>query len=477
MPSRHGTPGQAPAGEASPARRAARRLSSEAGFAVPTVMLITVASLTMAGVAVSTSVGGQGGIVRDQEAKTALAVAESGVDQAMLRFNRYGLADESSPCAPVGGTTPDAEGWCGPVSGEPDEVSGGAITYWARPTSSELANGEVAFTELEVVAEGALDGTTRRVEVTAGSSAGQEIFLDATMQSKDGIDLDSNAEIHAGTATNGDLTLASEAKQCGTATVGIGQELTGEGGYFTDVECGTAGGTPEEDEISLPPVNQGDAPEENDNDRLFTQDRISGNKNTACFDGFDGKGNEDESCGERELVIGSNSSVTLGGSVYSFCKLTLNSNSALYVAPGAEVTIYFDSPENCGYEDGETQLELRSNSRISPASGKSGSVALLFVGSSNMSTNILMNSETTVDGPCEQNFVVYAPNTDVDLDSNTKFCGAMAGKTVHLDSFAQAWTSSGVDEFVLPLTAPHYVAERFVDCATVGTPASPDEGC
>lgn len=452
------------------------RLASEQGFAVPTVMLMTVAALAMAGVAVTTTVGGQGGVVRDQGTKSALAVAESGADQALLHFNRYGLVPGTTPCAPVG-TTPDAEGWCGEVTGT--TVNGGTVSYRVKPTSSKLPNGETAFTELEVVALGTFAGVTRRVDVSASSSSGLDVFLDAAVQSKDGIALNSNAEIHAGTATNGDITLAINAKQCGTTTVGIGKEMVGEGGYYSDLGCTTSGGTALEDEISLPPVNQGDAPTNNDNDRLFKLDRISGNKNTVCFNGFDGNNKASASCGARELTIGSNSSVTLGGSVYSFCKLTLNSNSSLYIEPakaGGSVTIYFDSPEACGYKAGTAQLELLSNSRITSEDGEATDLALLFVGSPNTSTKILLNSETAVDGPCEQNFVIYAPYTDIELDSNTRFCGALAGKTVTLSSFAQVWTSSGLGSFVLPNTAPHYVVDRFVDCSTSPT-TPPDKGC
>jgi hypothetical protein len=459
-----------------PVRRAAqaacRRLASEGGFAVPTVMLMTVAALGMAGVAVMTSVQGQGGTVRDQGTKSALAVAESGADQALLHFNRYGLVPGSTPCAPVGSTTPDAEGWCAEVAGT--TVNGGTVSYQVKPTSSELPNGEIAWTELELVSLGTVAGVTRRINISASSSSGQDVFFDAAVKSKDGINLESNAEIHAGTATNGDLTLASNAKQCGTATVGIGKEIVGGGGYYSDIDC-TSTGTALEDEINLPPVNQGDAPTNNDNYRLFELDQISGNKNTACWDGLTGKGKEG-ACGSRELVIGSNSAVTLGGSVYSFCKLTLNSNSSLYVESEEPVKIYFDSPEACGYEAGTAQLELLSNSRITSEDGEATDVALLFVGSPNTATKILLNSETAVDGPCEQNFVIYAPYTDIELDSNTRFCGALAGKTVHLDSNAEVWTSSGIGNFVLPNTAPHYVVDKFVDCSTSPT-TPPDEGC
>ncbi len=451
-----------------------RRLASEAGFAVPTVTLMLLAALAIAGAAVSTSIGGQRGTVRDQETKTALAVAESGVEQALLQYNRYGLVEDAAPCAPVGGTVPDAEGWCPEVSGT---VNGAAVSYRVKPTSTEMSAGKIAWTEMEVVSEGTLAGLTRRVDVTANSSAGQKFFIDATVKSKEGINVASNAEIHAGTATNGDINL--DGIQCGAATVGVGKELKGKGGYFADVDCGIPGGEPPESEIDLPAVNPGTTATVNDNYRLFALDRISGNKNSACFNGLNGTGKKDSSCGPRELRVGSNSSVTLGGKVYSFCKLTLSSNSSIYIAEGKEVEIYFDSPEACDYEDGVTQLELNSNTRITPISGKSGSAALYFVGSPDLSTNVYLNSNTSVeeDVVCQQNFVIYAPYTDINLDSNTWFCGAMAGRTVNLKSYAQVWSSSGVEKFFLPLTAPHYEMSRFVDCTAGPVAGAPDEGC
>jgi type II secretory pathway pseudopilin PulG len=455
-------------------RAVARRLASEAGFAVPTVLLMTVAALGMAGVAITTSIGGQSGTVRDQNSKTALAVAESGVDQALLYFNRYGLLTTTNRCEPLGLT--DAE-WCGPVTGT--TVNGGAVTYWVKPTSTLLPTGGVAWTDLELVGVGTFNEVTRRVHVTAASSSGSKMFAKAAVKSQEGVTLDQNAEIHAGTATNGDVTIGPNAEQCGSASVGIGKELGGGGEHHSEVDC-TGMGEAFEDEIILPPVNQGAAATVNDNGRLFSEDRISGNKNSACFSGFNGNGIEDNTCGEpnsRELVVGSNSSVTLGGRVYSFCKLILNSNSSLSVEKGKSVTIYFDSPENCEYEDGTTQLELRSKSRVTAVGGESINLSMLFVGSQDLATKILLNSETSVDGPCEQNFVIYAPYTDIELDSNTRFCGALAGKTVHLDSEAQVWTSSQVNKFILPNVAPHYVTGRFIDCVASIPSAAPDEGC
>lgn len=459
------------------ARAVGRRLVSEDGFAVPTVMLMTVAALGMAGVAVMTSIQGQSGTVRDQGTKAALAVAESGVSQALLHYNR-GVA----PC------TPAVEGeWCGPVTGM--SVNGGGVSYWARVLEGGEQCGVANEVEcVEIVSTGTVGGVTRRVNVFASSLVDEDSspggpFASAGVLSRDSIVLDSNATIHTGTATNGDLILNSNARQCGPASVGVGKGMTlnSNAGYFADAQCGTAAGTPGQKELTLPLVNQGDARTNNDNGRLFSEDLISGTKGDVCWNGKNGNGQTSSDCKARELVVNSNSAVTLGGSVYSFCKLKLDSNGALYTAPGVSVTIYFDSPEECEYSSGVNQLELLSNTRITSASGTSVDIALLFVGSETIQTGILLNSNTTVNGPCDQNFVIYAPLSDVEFDSNSRFCGGIAGKSVHLDSNAEVWAASGTESFELPgveipETAAHYEPYRFVECSSA--PATPpNAGC
>jgi hypothetical protein len=458
------------------ARDARRRLAGEHGFAVPTVMLMTVAALGMAGVAVMTSVQGQNGTVRDQGTKAALAVAESGVNQALLYYNR-GVA----PCEPA------AEGeWCGPVSGM--SVNGGGVAYWARLASGDDCDVGNEVDCVEIVSQGTVGGVTRRVQVMASTvpteeSGGPGPFASAGVLSLDTMVLDSNSKIHTGTATNGYLELSSNAKQCGQASVGIGKgmKLSGNAAYYSDSQCKTKYSTVLQQELTLPAVNQGNAATNNDNGRFFAQDTVSGNKADACWNGVRADGKTTKTCGARELRVDGNSSVTLGGSVYSFCKLTLNSNSALYINTGASVTIYFDSPEACGYASGVTQLDLQSNSRITSGTGNPISVAMLFVGSESLQTKIQLNSNTSVNGPCEQNFVIYAPRSDVDLDSNSRFCGAIAGKSVHLDSNAEVWSASGSESFELPgleipETAAHYTPYRFVECTSAAV-SPPDAGC
>ena len=434
----------------------------EDGFAVPTAMLMLLAATSIVTVGVMSSVRTQSGTTRDQNTKSALPQAEAGVEQALLHFNRIQVS--ANPCSPVSVTGPDASGWCGPVTGGFDE---GAFTYYARP----LTGGE-----LEIVSTGDYNGVTRRVYASANSSSGQQVFAEASTLSQDGMHLDSNAEIRSNVATNGGIQLDANSKICGAANVGIGKELgtSSNAQHFNDPNCTVAGGAGEE-ELSLPAVNQGDAATVNDNGRFFAQDLVSGQKADACWNGVRANGSSG-SCGTRELSVSNNSAVTLGGAKYSFCKLTMSSNSALYVQAGATVVIYFDSPEACGYQSGTVQLEMLSNTRISSTPGSPANIALLFVGSSSRQTQINLNSNTAANGTCSSNFVVYAPRSDITLNSNSTYCGGIAGKTLELDSNAKVLSHGDASSYVLPGTPPHYELSRFVECTAQAT-AQPGTGC
>jgi len=447
--------------------RAAARVkgirSQESGFAVPTALMMLIGATAVVSIGVVSSIQVQEGAVRDRETKSALSVAESAVSEAMLHFNR--IPPNANPCSPVTASPPDGTGWCPAVSGSLD---GGVYSYSVRPLAGAI----------EIVSSANVDGVARRIHVTAHSSSGQSVFSEATVMGKDWINMNSYAEVRAGAATNGDISIYSNAKQCGAASVGIGRSLTltGNAQYNLNEDCTSPSTTPNQEELNLPPVNQGDVATVNDNSRLFSLDLISGQKSRACWNGIDGSGQTSANCGARHLDIRSNAAVTLGGAKYSFCKLTMSSNTSLYIQAGHTVVIYFDSPEACGYPSGTVQLDMSSNSRITATDGGPANVALLFVGSSSLQTRINLSSNTSIGAACQQNFVVYAPLTDILLNSNSTYCGAVAGKTLQLDSNSRVYTDSSAHNFVLPNTAAHYEVDRFVECTAAPT-SPPDAGC
>jgi Tfp pilus assembly protein PilX len=474
----------------------------EHGFAVPTVLFMLLGAFAVVSIGVLASISAQRGSVRDQDTKSALSAAEAGVSDALLRYNAVSQPPPvTQPCLVPSGTTLGATatqssgsnaGWCAAASGS---SGSGTYSYTVKPAAS--ADGLQVGT-IEIASTGSFNGISRRVDVVAKSASGQQVFLDAAVKTQDAINLDSNAIIHAGAATGGDITLASNAMQCSPASVGKGHHLTiapgASGGYFDDPQCTTSldPSTVGQDDLVLPPVNQGDAATNNDNCRVS---RAVGVPDPNCtFNSSDpqdlisGKNSDvNWSPTTRQLEIDKpKTTLTLTGHTYSFCKVTLKQNTALYVAANTNINIYFDSPEACDQPPGTlpadnatygtTQLSLASNTRISANTGTPGAIAMYFVGSPVRPTQALMSSNTQANQACVQNFILYAPLTHLELNSNSVYCGAVAGKSLHMDSNAQFFTDLLSRQYIIPGTPPHFITSKFVDCdAASGSP--PNSGC
>jgi hypothetical protein len=170
--------------------------------------------------------------------------------------------------------------------------------------------------------------------------------------------------------------------------------------------------------------------------------------------------------------------VTLNGGNYSLCKLSLDQGTSLYVANGAKVTFYFDTPENCGYTSGTTQLNLSQNSSIQVNGGTAQNMRLLFVGSDTIPTTAIMSSNTTQNVACNQDFIIYGPRTDVVFASNSYFCGAVAGKTITVSSNTQVKTSNEAAGYTLPGWIDHYAIDDFKECTgPMPDGTAPSSGC
>jgi hypothetical protein len=475
----------------------------ERGFAVPTVMFMLLAAFAIVTVGVVASIQAQGGTVRDERSKSALTAAEAGISQALLAYNGGFTPSKdaqgqdiptcympvSNPPNTVQPRSPQSGGWCQPVTGS---NGAGTFSYQVCPTGPPGPSTCAQAGTLQVVSLGNVNGVTRRVDVLAKSSSGQQVFLDAGLKSQTNILLDSNAMVQSPSSAGGSILMGSTSTAlCGISTVGPDGTLTGSGGYYANPNCtnpldlSTIG----HQSLTLPPVNQGDAATNNDNIRITNAkstsnpqptpaDLISGNKNDITWN-----------AGTRQLSLtGQKTSLTLTGRTYSLCKLTMQQNSTLYVAPNQSgVRIFFDSPEHCGLPAYNTssptlqkqtaQMWLESNTRIT-ASGDPAAlnIAIYFVGSPTIPTGIMMSSNSDQNAACVQNFVLYAPLTQVEMNSNSTYCGVIAGLSVHMDQNATFVTDDISRTVVLPGSAPHYAVSKFVDCSAA--PASPpNAGC
>jgi hypothetical protein len=280
--------------------------------------------------------------------------------------------------------------------------------------------------------------------------------------------LNSNARINADVATNGNIGIDSNAQlNCGWAQVGVGR------GYSPRGANSVALCDPVQDSMTLPPVNPGDVAINNSNARICTLDPIQGQTCASAWNAV-----------TKTLELRSGSSLTLGAAGgqfnYAFCSIQLRSNSHLIIANGADVRIYFLSPDSAPCTNVSVPLTLNSNSKIRPTGTDPTKLTMLVVGSDTRATSIELRSNSFLFG-CDQSFVLYAPKTDLTVSSNTGFCGATAAKTINVASNTTITASSTADDFELPGAdvISHYGQPTdFVECGPVPAAGGlPDGGC
>jgi hypothetical protein len=432
-----------------------RLRADQHGMAVPTALFATIAGMGLVTAAAVSTVSAQRGTSGDEDRKSAIAAADAGANLALLRQNKVlsATAYQAYPCVGPGGggmlvgTGPAADGWCPAVSGT---VGGSTYTYRISPYNP-------ATQQATIVATGTADDVSRRVAMLTRVQSGASIFGLERAIGRDWIHLDSDADVRVSMGTNGDVTMDSNAAICGNIRHGVGHDLTM---YSNAHQC--SGYQVTEENRDLPPLSEAKRlalQSVNSNTRFFTQDIRTGGSSVSW------------NSSTRTLSLNSNSTLTLGGTDYFLCRLVLDSNAGLIMAAGASVRIYFDTPEACGLPAGTSQIEMRSNSYITstgydPAQGLYEMPGLYMFGSTSRATLATFNSNTAV----SNEFILYAPNTDVQMDSNSTYIGAMAGKSLDINSNARITSDANM---VIPdLDIPsRYSGERYVEC--VGAVATP----
>lgn len=444
---------------------------------MPVVLLAMVAALALGSATVVSSIGAQRGTSRDQQSKAALAAAEAGVANALLRFNQSTTTGAAgTTCVPVGGTAVGADGWCPTqITGAIDE---GTYTYAVKPTAAGVLAAD-APAQIKIVSTGVVGDVSRRVSaVSDGYSSNFKPFGSlASIIGIDGISLTGTANVTGNVATNGNVAMGNGSQlHCTSAQVGVGKGFSPNDGTV-DPGCNIIEGT-----VSLPPVNPGDVATNNSNWRI-------------CNTGTDGSDpitptNKCSGWNATTMTLelsGQGTAITLGAPGgtfnYAFCRLVLNANSYLLVAGGATVRIYLLSPDSPPCTGVTTPLDLRSGSKIQPTGAGAADLGILIVGSATQSTTAVFNADAALFS-CDQMFALYAPRTTVQFNGKTELCGGVAGKAIFFASGNDVKANNTAQDFELPAVPgyAHYDEPReFVECTAVASSPTggtvPDTGC
>lgn len=443
-------------------------------MALPVALFATVSSLALAGTAVMATVDVQRGSKRDNGSKSAIAAADAGANVAMQRLNRYGgsLSSEK-PCLVLNAgedleaaAAPAGEpGWCAPIEGE---VGGATYSYRVSALGSSCGPRDVC-----IVSTGSADEVDRRIELSLDEGAlwkplteqqiiQKEIELNektgssqveleqleeeweetvekegkgggiAGLVGRESIVSSGNAQIKVGVATNGDLTTSGNTSVCGSIQIGIGKKWTKSGNAK---QC--SGYSVTEGNMTLPAVTSfmpSDIATHNSNGRIT---KCTGGLPAECqTDTYNGSWSSTSPLNpsKRSISLSGNTILTLGGTDYWICSLTLSGNSKLIMAKGAHVRIFFDTPENCGTSN---QISMSGNNEIT-ATGYQGTPGhfdmpgFYLLGSTTSASQVSLsgNASTT------NEMIIYAPNSYIAVSGNAAYKGIIAGRQI-------AWSGNG----------------------------------
>jgi hypothetical protein len=433
----------------------------EDGILMPVLMMILAIALILIAVGAKSVAFSGDSANRDRLAKRAQQAADAGVAAALDRMDRLDVthgANGSSTLQCVGGsasaltlTAATSGSWC-PAMTE-DIGNGGSYSYTVRPVTQAAGDTTTTWT---LVSTGSAGSVKRRVAVDSTALTGQPLVGHYSTVSLLDLNLNNSATITGNTQSNGNINLnGSQTSICGgTATPGPGKTITP-----TSRACspGTAD-TP----IVLAPVNQGDARTNNSDARI-------------CAAGGDAcSGSVSFNSTTRRLLI-SGGSLTLSGSVYSFCQLDMQGNSQLNIAPGAHVQIYIDSPENCpgqyptlGSVGG---MSFSNNSSITNPNNDPTFLQLYVVGSS--TAGVCSNSPLPVPNKCgvllgnnnTTYLMLYAPNSAVELSNNIVVLGSVAAKQITMSNNTHITYQDSVSTVVSRSVYPVFKVQGYRECA------------
>jgi type II secretory pathway pseudopilin PulG len=307
------------------------RLGDESGVALIAALstLLIILVLTAAALAVSMQTNHYAD--RDLRNKNALEAAEAGLQIALYRLNM--LQPSNSNCVGDSVTTPSSSGWC--QSSTTTLGNGSTYQYFTTPvlasgtcagySVSDTSSSQDGVSDRCITAVGTSGGVTARSQIRAAAFTPREAFP-AGITGINGVTNNNNAYIGGAEASNQTISAANG------VTISGGVEL-GPNGSFQ------GSGSPSRTVLSSPIVL----------DPVFTGNSATSNDDYRITQGLDNSKGISFSSSTRTLTTtNSHATLTLGGSVYNFCQVTISNNVTINIAPGAHVEIFIDSPYDPG---------------------------------------------------------------------------------------------------------------------------------
>jgi hypothetical protein len=451
-------------------RRLRDIVRNERGVALPVTIAVMFMVAGLATVTARAAITSDHQSLRDRNVKQAFQAATAGLEAVMYRTNL--MQPGSQQCAtknPSNGalhvTNVGGDGWCS----EQSEVLGNEASYAVRISAASPlhVNGQ-SLVRRVIVSTGTANGVQRRVVLRANAATGEPIFPQGYAGvSLDGMTLPNSVQIDGGMGSNGDIYLRNYAHVCGNVTPGPGKTVEIRNSATV---CPTGSTVPAQQSFNLQPVDQGDAATNNDNARIGSPPQPS------SFDPCTDCTGVEWNPSTRMLRLRNNATLTLGGSVYSFCGIELE-NTAQLVIParplGTGIRIFVDSPEHCGGA-GTGSVSVRNSATIVNLNTDPTTFQLYLVGSTSVPTYVAFDG---IDLAQDLVMAVYAPYSTIRIKNDSHLSGAVASKAIDLQNSARITYHERIADITTGSPLRLYRPEQYVECTSAPTSAPPDSGC
>lgn len=484
-------------------------IKSERGFALPTAMFFMLGMLAILAIGAVAAVNTQRGTVRDANSKSALAVAETGAEAALLRYGRYTTSDTSRcldrtgvdgdaeeerfvPAEPMSASSADPvkqvpvgseqEGWCSPVSGE---VSHGGYRYWVRPMSWTQQG-----VDIEIVSEGWVDQANpeepravRRIRMFAhadtvcdpacepippteeppeepedppeepDSNPSTGFVGNERVVGIDWLDLSGTGTVHGAAGSNGPVTFSGSAKVCGPLRLGpdtespVGLPMSQ---WVQPPEArpyvNNSGAG-----VCYPPGYTITSGVEEYPPVALPADIATNNSNDRLSgaDPVPGdvwkRGNVSWNPTSRRLSVGYSELRLKGTAPYFLCQLVV-SGSATLVADAPGQSVQIFLDRPENCGNLANPLDISGAAKLT----SNGYVPGIFI----LGSDTKQTKATLAAGGTTYQIVLYAPRTNVDVSGDFKFNGSLIGKTLKFSGSASAVPGFDGTTFPIPVDVP-----------------------
>ncbi|MGA8363214.1 MAG: hypothetical protein WB709_01695 [Solirubrobacteraceae bacterium] len=451
-----------------------RRLVDEAGFVLPSAIIVLFVITILTGAAISVAVQTSTSTTRDNNVKAEIAAAEAGLQVASYRLSK--LEPGNTQCIGESKTETE-ESKC---KDSPESLSNGAtFQYWTTlPLAVEAKCAgraivaEAGVTQRCITSEGLVNGVKPgvRLQARVTSPVGESLFSVHGVLGLSEVKVTGNVKVPAVVASNEKIIgegsanfekgfelcppkgsfkpgTAAERKKSGVKIAGKNPELDPE------LEITRKEGPPEcLFAAKLPTVHATEA--SNEDSRIGVTDKLVGGTWSEA---------------KHEITLEGVNELTLSGSKYYFCNFKMPSGGPKFkIAAGAKVEIFIDSNEDveskCGAGTGH--FEVGGGSKVENETKNPANLLIEIYGKGTFS--LANGSEKTLEAG------IFDPGGEVEIIGGPKFKGGIVGNKVHLENGSNFYEWS---EELSSLGAgnPNAYGRKAWEQCTPGSGAS--EGC